>query len=217
MSSSIDKITLTRKPEFRTTSGEQKTVTVSVRRPRVALEAEAVQATEVAPPKMPRLVQARFVEESFAGMDEELVAEVKAAYQEGAATLGSAGIDLRYVGADPLTIYPGDQAMVNTGLSIYLKDPTLVGLIMPRSGLGSKGLVLGNLTGVIDSDYQGEIMLTLWNRNESWTEQDITIQPGERIAQYLVSYRPAVALDFVEAFDEVSMRGAGGFGHTGQF
>lgn len=129
------------------------------------------------------------------------------------ATDGSAGIDLRACIDEPITIKAGETVLVGTGLSIYIKDPNFVGLIFPRSGLGVKhGIVLGNLTGVIDSDYQGEIMVCLWNRSGT----DFILNPAERMAQYVITpiVRPTFAI--VDEFDVASERGAGGFGHTGR-
>ena len=127
------------------------------------------------------------------------------------ATPGSAGVDLRACLDAPLTLEPGDAKLVNTGLAIHLEDPGLAAVILPRSGLGHKhGIVLGNLVGLIDSDYQGELLVSCWNRGG----KPFTIEPGERIAQLVIV--PVVHAEFevVEQFTE-SSRGAGGFGHTG--
>jgi len=167
-------------------------------------------------------VEAMFKEEVFNELDDTLADTIKQGYYNAVATAGSAGIDLRYVGAKPLEIKPGEQALVSTGLAIYLKDPRFVGMMFPRSGLGNKGLVLGNLTGIIDSDYQNEIKVSLWNRHqppalfEEYVAKCITIEPGERIAQYLVVERFALNFQFVEAFSEETERGLGGFGSTGR-
>lgn len=172
-------------------------------------------------------VQARFVESAFEGLDEALIAKIQDAYGQYA-TPGSACIDLRYVGNESLTLKPGEQAMVSTGLAIYLADPRLVGKVYPRSGRGSEGLVLGNLTGIIDSDYQNEIKLCLWNRQqlshaptsskfEDYCKKCITIEPGERIAQYLIIERLPFTLNMVEEFDTQTARGLNGFGHSGRF
>ena len=129
------------------------------------------------------------------------------------ATDGSAGIDLRACIDAPVTIKAGETQLIGTGLAIYIADPDYVGLIFPRSGLGHKhGIVLGNLVGVIDADYQGELMVSLWNRSET----DFVLNPAERMAQYVVV--PAVRPDFaiVDEFSELSVRGAGGFGHSGR-
>ncbi len=124
------------------------------------------------------------------------------------ATEGSAGLDLRALLDEPLTIKPGETVLIRTGLAIYIGDPNLAGLILPRSGLGHKhGIVLGNLVGLIDADYQGELMVSCWNRG-----QDVFVmQPGERLAQYVLV--PVVQAEF-EVVDEfqASSRGAGGFG-----
>lgn len=128
------------------------------------------------------------------------------------ATEGSAGLDLRALLDEPLTIKPGETVLIRTGLAIYIGDPNLAGLILPRSGLGHKhGIVLGNLVGLIDADYQGELMVSCWNRG-----QDVFVmQPGERLAQYILV--PVVQAEFevVEAF-QASSRGAGGFGSSGR-
>lgn len=128
------------------------------------------------------------------------------------ATDGSAGIDLRACIDSPITIKAGETVLVGTGLAIYLADPNYVGLIMPRSGLGHKyGIVLGNLTGVIDADYQGELMVSIWNRSQT----DFVLQPAERMAQYLVVPVMRPSFEVVSDFSDISMRGAGGFGSSG--
>lgn len=127
------------------------------------------------------------------------------------ATTGSAGMDLRACLDTPLELAPGDCTLVKTGIAAHIADPGLAGIILPRSGLGhKKGIVLGNGTGLIDSDYQGELMVSLWNRGSA----PYTVEPGERIAQFVVI--PVVQAEFevVEDF-ESSERGAGGFGHSG--
>ena len=127
------------------------------------------------------------------------------------ATSGSAGLDLRACIDGPLVLEPGQSHLVPTGIAIHLGDPALAAMLLPRSGLGHKhGIVLGNLVGLIDSDYQGQVMVSVWNRGE----RAYTIQPGERIAQMVVV--PVVQVDFeiVEEF-AASVRGAGGFGSTG--
>ncbi|ROO26102.1 dUTP diphosphatase [Salinisphaera orenii] len=127
------------------------------------------------------------------------------------ATAGSAGIDLRAMVDAPVTLAPGDCELLPTGLSIYIADPNLAGMILPRSGLGHKhGIVLGNLVGLIDSDYQGPLMVSAWNRGT----QAFTVEPGERIAQFVLVPVVAAELEVVEAFDD-SERGVGGFGSTG--
>jgi dUTP pyrophosphatase len=163
-------------------------------------------------------MEAKYVESSFEGLDENLITAIKGAYATGgSATSGSAGLDLRYVGKEALTLKPGQQQLVHTGLAIHIRNYELVGLIAPRSGLGTKGVVLGNLIGVIDSDYQGELLLTLWNRHEEETGIEITIEPGERVAQYFVVHRYHIGLNFVEEFGQTTARGDGGFGHSGRF
>lgn len=127
------------------------------------------------------------------------------------ATAGSAGVDLRACLGEKLCIAPGDTVLISTGISIYMADPKLAATILPRSGLGHKhGIVLGNLVGLIDSDYQGEVKISCWNRGND----HFTIEPGDRIAQLV--FLPVVQVDFnvVEEFVE-SERGEGGFGHTG--
>jgi dUTP pyrophosphatase len=128
------------------------------------------------------------------------------------ATAGSAGLDLRACLDAPLNLAPGQSELISTGLAIHLQDPQLAAVILPRSGLGHKhGVVLGNLVGLIDSDYQGPLMVSCWNRGSA----TYIIQPGERIAQLVVVPVVQVALDIVEDFDS-SERAAGGFGHSGQ-
>jgi dUTP pyrophosphatase len=128
------------------------------------------------------------------------------------ATAGSAGLDLRACVAAPVTLPPGRAELIPTGLAIHVADPTLAALILPRSGLGHKrGIVLGNLVGLIDSDYQGQLMVSCWNRSA----EPFTIRPGERIAQLIIVPVVQVELQIVTDF-ETSARGAGGFGHSGQ-
>ncbi len=128
------------------------------------------------------------------------------------ATDGSAGIDLRACLDEPLEVRSGDSHLLPTGIAIHIGDPALAAVLLPRSGLGHKhGIVLGNLVGLIDSDYQGQVLVSCWNRSR----QSFTIQPGERIAQMV--FIPIVRAHFevVESFQE-STRGAGGFGHSGR-
>ena len=128
------------------------------------------------------------------------------------ATDGSAGIDLRACIDEPITIKAGESQLIGTGLAIYIQDPDYVGLIMPRSGLGHKhGIVLGNLTGVIDADYQGELMVSIWNRSQT----DYVLQSGEKMAQYLVVPITRPTFEIVAEFSDISVRGEGGFGSTG--
>ena len=127
------------------------------------------------------------------------------------ATSGSAGLDLRACIAAPLTVQPGETVLIPTGIAVHLADPAYAALILPRSGLGHKhGLVLGNLTGLIDSDYQGELKISVWNRSNT----PYTIALGERIAQLLIQPVARPALNLVDDFPD-STRGSGGFGHTG--
>lgn len=128
------------------------------------------------------------------------------------ATDGSAGLDLRAMVEAPLTLNPGDTELLPTGLAIHIGDAGYAGMILPRSGLGHKhGIVLGNLVGLIDSDYQGQLMVSCWNRGQS----AFTIEPGERIAQLVIVPVMQVALTQVDEFDD-SVRGEGGFGHSGR-
>jgi len=128
------------------------------------------------------------------------------------ATDGSAGMDMRACIDEPLTVAPGETVLVPTGLAIHVSDPGLAAVLLPRSGLGHKhGLVLGNLTGLIDSDYQGQIFISCWNRSSTSYE----VQPAERIAQMVFVPVEQVELKVVEEFD-VSERGSGAFGHTGK-
>ncbi len=128
------------------------------------------------------------------------------------ATSGSAGLDLRACLDEAVQIKPGETILVKTGIAIYIEDPNFAGLILPRSGLGHKhGIVLGNLVGLIDSDYQGELMVSVWNRSQTV----FTLEPGERLAQYVLV--PVVQAQFEQVNEfTASERGTGGFGHTGQ-
>ena len=127
------------------------------------------------------------------------------------ATAGSAGLDLRAALDAPLLLQPGDTALVPSGLAIHLGDPGLCAVILPRSGLGHKhGIVLGNGTGLIDADYQGPLLISVWNRGR----EAFTMEPGDRIAQLVVLPIVRATLQVVDEF-ETSARGAGGFGHTG--
>ena len=127
------------------------------------------------------------------------------------ATAGAAGLDLRACLDTPLTLNPGDSQLVSSGVAIHVRDPGYAAMVLPRSGLGAKsGIVLGNLVGLIDSDYQGPLMVSLWNRGKS----AFTIQPLDRIAQLIVVPVVQVQLDVVETF-AVTPRGVGGFGSSG--
>jgi dUTP pyrophosphatase len=127
------------------------------------------------------------------------------------ATAGSAGLDLRACIDEPLLLRGGATALVPSGIAIHLADPDYAAVVLPRSGLGHRhGIVLGNLVGLIDSDYQGQIMVSLWNRSN----EPFAIQPLDRIAQLVVIPVVQVALNLVDSFDQTE-RGAGGFGSTG--
>lgn len=146
-------------------------------------------------------VQVKFIDQAF--VDEFGLPQY--------ATSGSAGLDLRAAITAPLTLNPGDTVLIPTGLAIHLDDPGFAALILPRSGLGHKhGIVLGNLVGLIDSDYQGELMVSCWNRSQA----SFNIARGDRIAQLVIVPVQQVTWDVVAEFD-ASIRAAGGFGSTG--
>ena len=127
-------------------------------------------------------------------------------------TSGSAGIDLQACIDEKITIKPGETQLIPSGIAVHINDPGLAAVLLPRSGLGhKKGLVLGNLVGLIDSDYQGEVFISCWNRGNS----EIDIEPGMRLAQMVFLPVEQVNFNVVEDFEE-SERGAGGFGHTGE-
>jgi|TARA_A100001388_G_C28528047_1_gene384216 dUTP pyrophosphatase len=127
-------------------------------------------------------------------------------------TSGSAGIDLLACLDEPLTIQPGDTELIPSGIAVYIRDPSLAAVLLPRSGLGhKKGLVLGNLVGLIDSDYQGQVFISCWNRGK----ESCVIEPGMRLAQMVFLPIQQVNFNLVESFEE-SDRGEGGFGHTGE-
>jgi len=127
-------------------------------------------------------------------------------------TSGSAGMDLRACLDEPLTIEPGETQLIGTGIAMYIGDPGYAATILPRSGLGHKhGLVLGNLVGLIDSDYQGELKVSCWNRSN----KAYTIEPGDRIAQLVILPVVQASMNIVDEFQE-SDRGEGGFGHSGR-
>lgn len=127
------------------------------------------------------------------------------------ATTGSAGMDLRACLDEPLDLQPGQTVLIPTGLSVYVEDPSLCAMLLPRSGLGHKhGVVLGNLVGLIDSDYQGPLMVSCWNRGD----KNFIIEPGERIAQMVLVPVIQAEFEIVENFEETD-RGEGGFGHSG--
>lgn len=128
------------------------------------------------------------------------------------ATDGSAGLDLRAMLEAPLDLAPGGCELIPTGMTVHIAEPGVAGMILPRSGLGHRhGIVLGNLVGLIDSDYQGPLMISCWNRSD----QPFRIEVGERIAQFILVPILHAELEIVESF-ESSARGAGGFGHTGR-
>ena len=127
------------------------------------------------------------------------------------ATDGSAGLDMRACIDEAITVAPGETVLVPTGIAIHVADPSLAAVLLPRSGLGHKhGIVLGNLTGLIDSDYQGQVFISCWNRGSG----SYDVQPGERIAQMVFVLVEQVEFRVVKEFDE-SDRGSGGFGHSG--
>jgi dUTP pyrophosphatase len=127
-------------------------------------------------------------------------------------TIGSAGLDLRACLEEPLSVAPAEVRLIPTGIAIHIKDKSLAATILPRSSLGHKhGIVLGNLIGLIDSDYQGPLMISCWNRGHT----SYTIQPGERIAQLVILPIVRAQFEIVDTFEE-STRGEGGFGSTGQ-
>lgn len=133
-------------------------------------------------------------------------------YLPAYATHGSAGLDLRACIDEPLTLRPGCAELVPTGLSIFIADPAFAAMILPRSGLGHKhGIVLGNLVGLIDSDYQGPLMVSAWNRGD----QDFVLQPMDRLAQLVVVPVQQIEFEIVDEFED-SARGGGGFGSTGR-
>lgn len=133
-------------------------------------------------------------------------------YLPSYATSGSAGLDLRACIAEPVTLAPGETQLIPTGLAIHIADPAYAALVLPRSGLGHRhGIVLGNLVGLIDSDYQGQLMISTWNRG---TEPFI-LNPMERLAQLVVVPILQVGFHIVDEFEE-SSRGTGGFGSTGK-
>lgn len=128
------------------------------------------------------------------------------------ATDGSAGLDLRACLDAPLTLQPGETQLIPSGVAIHIDDPSLAAVLLPRSGMGHKhGIVLGNLVGLIDSDYQGQVYISCWNRGQ----QAFTIEPGDRIAQMVFVPVVQAAFDVVDEFTS-SLRAAGGFGHTGK-
>ena len=129
------------------------------------------------------------------------------------ATTGSAGLDLRACIDGPILLEPGETRLIPTGLAIHLADPGYAALILPRSGLGHKhGIVLGNLVGLIDSDYQGQLMVSAWNRSDT----AFTIEPMERIAQMVIVPVVQAQFNLVHEFAETSVRGIGGYGSTGR-
>ncbi|PCI70277.1 MAG: dUTP diphosphatase [Piscirickettsiaceae bacterium] len=144
----------------------------------------------------------------FKILDERLGNEIP---MPGYATAGSAGIDLRACLTESLLLKPGQTELIPTGMAIHIKDPNLAAVILPRSGLGHKhGIVLGNLVGLIDSDYQGQLFVSCWNRGQA----EFVVKVAERIAQLVFVPVEQVVFERVESFDS-SQRGSGGFGHTG--
>ena len=145
-------------------------------------------------------------------IDVKLLDERLKTHPPAYATAGAAGLDLRACLPGPITLHPGETTLVPSGLAIHLADPGLAAMFLPRSGLGHKhGIVLGNLVGLIDSDYQGQIFVSVWNRGRA----SFTIQPMERIAQLVVVPVLQVGFNLVDSFD-ASTRGADGFGSTGK-
>lgn len=129
-----------------------------------------------------------------------------------AATEGSAGVDLRACIDAPMTLQPGQGELISSGIAMHLNDPGLAAMLLPRSGLGHKhGIVLGNLVGLIDSDYQGPVFVSLWNRSD----QTFEVRPGDRIAQMVIVPVISPQFEVVDSFDQ-SDRGQGGFGHSGR-
>ena len=129
------------------------------------------------------------------------------------ATSGSAGLDLRASISEALILEPNSCHLISTGVAIYINNPNYAGLILPRSGLGHRGIVLGNLVGLIDSDYQGELTISCWNRGD----KKYTVEPGARIAQLVIVPIIRPVFEVVDTFEEgqKNNRGLGGFGHTG--
>lgn len=145
-------------------------------------------------------------------IDVKLLDERLRTHPPAYATEGAAGLDLRACLPGPITLHPGETTLVPSGLAIHLADPGLAAMVLPRSGLGHKhGIVLGNLVGLIDSDYQGQVFVSVWNRGRA----SFTIQPMERIAQLVVVPVLQVGFNIVESFEH-SVRGAEGFGSTGK-
>ena len=145
-------------------------------------------------------------------IDVKLLVERLKTHPPAYAPDGAAGLDLRACLPGPITLHPGETTLVPSGLAIHLADPGLAAMVLPRSGLGHKhGIVLGNLVGLIDSDYQGQIFVSVWNRGRA----SFTIQPMERIAQLVVVPVLQVGFNLVDSFD-ASTRGADGFGSTGK-
>ena len=145
-------------------------------------------------------------------IDVKLLDERLRTHPPAYATSGSAGLDLRACLPGPITLHPGETTLIPSGLAIHLADPGLAAMVLPRSGLGHKhGIVLGNLVGLIDSDYQGQVFVSVWNRGRD----SFTIQPMERIAQMVVVPVLQVAFNVVSDFDQ-SERGNDGFGSTGK-
>ena len=145
-------------------------------------------------------------------IDVKLLDERLKTHPPAYATDGAAGLDLRACLPGPITLHPGETTLVPSGLAIHLADPGLAAMVLPRCGLGHKhGIVLGNLVGLIDSDYQGQIFVSVWNRGRA----SFTIQPMERIAQLVVVPVLQVGFNLVDSFD-ASTRGADGFGSTGK-
>ena len=155
--------------------------------------------------------QARLIQESFAPLSPDLAKRITDAYIAGPKQ-GDAGMDLRYLG-ETVRLEPGATVTAGTGVAVWIRNPNYVGLCYPRSGLGCKeGVVLANLTGVIDSNYQGEIKVVLWNRSQ----RSVVIEQGERVCQLVIQPIVQHNAEWVDTFDNTTDRGEQGFGHSGK-
>lgn len=153
----------------------------------------------------------RFIEnETTAALPEGILSQVQENYRNGPKHEGDAGLDLSYVGPE-VTIAPNQTVMGATGLAIWIQSRSMAGLILPRSGLGSRGLVVGNLVGLIDSGYQGELKVSMWNR----TDEPITVKPGDKVCQLVIVPVVAHTAELVDSFEAATDRGTDGFNSTG--